>query len=465
MNIVVVVLFFFSFVAVVVMKQSIHDRISIGLQTFVLFLFLLPPFVFGGELEAKQEQSFYTVVTLQDDVESSERVAREFAEACQCELVHVYRHALKGFALNVPSEGLVSVMNDPRVKDIVMDRRMKPVGSSHSSFIREQSQTQGKELSEQKQPVGISRVEADEISSNQDHSDVRVAVIDSGIEKDHPDLQENLQGGKNFISDKSAKWTDEFGHGTHVAGTIAARDNGQGVVGVAPEAQLYAVRVLSKGSGGMKEIIAGIDWVAGDQSPEIDVANMSLGGPSTISDGAFHQAIQGAVEQGVTFTVAAGNSNNHAKNFVPAKFEEAITVSAIADTDGKPGGKGPSIEMPNSGTVKDDTFAPFSNYGTPVDVTAPGVKVLSTWVDGTYKKISGTSMAAPHVAGVVAHVIGQHEDLTPKEIEKRLVRAGMPAPGDGWKNDPDNDPEPLVDAEEASNAQLPLPMDHSITNP
>jgi subtilisin len=226
-------------------------------------------------------------------------------------------------------------------------------------------------------------------------------VIDTGIDWQHPDL--NVVGGINcasgnpFRASCSGNGDDDHYHGTHVAGTIGAIDNGIGVVGVAPGARLWAVKVLnSQGSGYTSWIIAGIDWVAARAST-IEVANMSLGGSGYSQ--AEYDAIQGAVNKGVAFAVAAGNSDADARNYSPAAFDNVLTVSALADFDGLPGGLG----SPTCRTDQDDTLADFSNWGPAVDIAAPGVCILSTYPleRGEYATISGTSMASPHAAGAL----------------------------------------------------------------
>jgi len=191
---------------------------------------------------------------------------------------------------------------------------------------------------------------------------------------------------------------DDHYHGTHVAGTIGAIDDGDGVVGVAPGARLWAVKVLNKnGSGWSSWIIAGIDWVAANAAT-IEVANMSLGGAGFSQ--AEYDAIQGAVNKGVAFAVAAGNEDDDANNYSPGGFDNVLSVSALADFNGLPGGGA----TPTCRTDVDDTLADFSNWGPEVDVAAPGVCILSTYPleKGEYGTISGTSMASPHAAGALA---------------------------------------------------------------
>ena len=227
--------------------------------------------------------------------------------------------------------------------------------------------------------------------------DVDVAVIDTGIDLDHPDL--NVVGGTNCVSFFSACGSggdDGNGHGTHVAGTIGALDNEIGVVGVAPGARLWAVRVLNNnGTGTTSQIIAGMDWVTARAST-IEVANMSIsGGGSTSLDSAANRM----ADAGVAVAVAAGNNDADASGYSPARATKVLTVSAIADYDGLPGGLG---QPPSNFCLdQDDTLADFSNWGSTIEIAAPGCRILSTYLSGGYAWINGTSMASPHVAGAL----------------------------------------------------------------
>src|SRR5207247_2377571 len=201
-------------------------------------------------------------------------------------------------------------------------------------------------------------------------SRVNVAVIDTGIDLNHPDL--NAVAGKDCTGNGTTN--DGNGHGTHVAGIIAARNNGSGAVGVAPGSKLWAVRVLgANGSGLTSQVICGIDWVTStrtdaDPSNNIAVANMSLGSSAPPNDNcgrsvgdAMHIAICNSVAAGVTYVVAAGNSGADEQNFSPASYPEVITVTAVGDSDGLPGGIGGPLSC--YGTA-DDTPASFSNFAT-----------------------------------------------------------------------------------------------------
>ncbi|MDQ3611143.1 MAG: S8 family peptidase, partial [Actinomycetota bacterium] len=271
----------------------------------------------------------------------------------------------------------------------------------------------------QQVPSGVQRIFADDnasldIDGSDDYRvDADVAVIDTGIDYDHPELDvrsgTNCTGGGPFKQSCSgtapADGDDDNGHGTHVAGSAAAIDNGAGVVGVAPGARLHAVKVLdSSGSGWTSWIIAGIDHVT-KNAATIEVANMSLGGSGT-DDGksctdttdAQKKAICSSVGAGVVYAVAAGNEDKDAAGSTPANHPDVITVSALADFDGQPG----ALAKPTCRTDQDDTLADFSNFGPKVEIAAPGVCILSTVPGGGYDTYSGTSMASPHVAGAAA---------------------------------------------------------------
>ena len=297
---------------------------------------------------------------------------------------------------------------------------------------------------EQKMPTGSNRIDGElsptaKIDGVDQRVNANVAVIDTGINRTHPDL--NVAGGRNFATffSPNDNYEDGNGHGTHVAGTIAALDNGNGAVGVAPGAKLYGVKVLSNnGTGYQSWIIKGIDWVTGrkaefndgsaDRDPGINfaVANMSLGGSGTdgsCTGNAYHRAICNSVAAGVTYTVAAGNSNANLQNFVPAAYNEVLTVTAASDSDGIPGalGAAPSCRTGE----KDDYAATFSNYVTLTSdqnhtIAAPGVCIYSTWKNGGYNTISGTSMASPHIAGAAALYKANHPTATPAEIMTEL---------------------------------------------
>ena len=262
---------------------------------------------------------------------------------------------------------------------------------------------------------------------------VRVAVVDTGIKLDHVDLAANIAPGlgTNCINPGQPA-NDDHGHGTHVAGTVAAAYNGQGVVGMATNAQLIPVKVLdSTGFGTDAQVICGLDYIAGlaQSQPGPYVVNMSLGDSNrpdetTCGSSALHQAVCTLTNEGVTVVAAAGNDGSDAAGFVPAAYDEAIAVSAFTDFDGQRSSAGCQSDFSDYGYQCDDTLADFSNYGSVVDVTAPGVHVLSDWIDGGLKTISGSSMAAPHVAGAAALVLGANPSLTPAQVRAVLQSTG-----------------------------------------
>lgn len=297
----------------------------------------------------------------------------------------------------------------------------------------------------QTNPTGIQRIGTlsntqANINGSEEAVNVDVAVIDTGIDLDHLDL--NVVANVNMLN-ASKSGDDDNGHGSHVAGTIGAKDNTIGAVGVAPGSRLWAVKVLdSKGTGSMSAIIAGIDYVTSHAS-DIEVANMSLG--CTCTSLALNQAIDRSVAAGVVYTVAAGNDAKDSKSFSPANHGSVITVSAIADFNGLVGGGAGSTCYNDV----DDTFANFSNYGAPVDIAAPGVCIYSTYKNGGYATISGTSMASPHVAGAAAlYLASRAKPVNASEVavvKTALINAGISqSAAGGFSGDPDSAKEPLL---------------------
>ncbi|MBI4201326.1 MAG: S8 family peptidase [Chloroflexi bacterium] len=295
-------------------------------------------------------------------------------------------------------------------------------------------------LSAQSLPTGINRIDADLSSTKAGDGSgsviVDIAIIDTGIQPDHPDLY--VVGGKNCSTGRS--WSDGHGHGTHVAGTTAALDNTIGVVGVAPGARLWAVRVLNNaGSGSIASVVCGIDWVTNNAST-IEVANMSLG--CECGSAALDTAISASVAAGVTYAVAAGNSAKDAATFQPANHPDVIAVSAIADFNGVGGGGAAATCR----TDVDDTFADFSNFGAVVDIAAPGVCILSTYKGSKYATMSGTSMASPHVTGAAGLYKANNPGASPADVKAALLLAGKAQTDTtyGFTGDPDAFAEPLV---------------------
>ncbi len=355
---------------------------------------------------------------------------------------------IEGAVVLLPIPAISALSGEPGVKLVEMDQRVsafsKPPWAGGPGNGEEQQPPQ--EI-----PTGINRIDAD-LNSNTG-AGVKVAVIDSGIDYSHPDLDANYKGGYDFVNNDNDP-IDDNGHGTHVAGIIAAEDNDIGVIGVAPEAYLYAVKVLDKkGNGWLSDVIAGIGWCTDpngdeDTSDRMDVANLSLGAKG--SSLALHEAVINATNIGVTLVVAAGNESNDADAYIPATYDEVITVSAIADFDGQFGGLANS-QVYGKGRFQtiqeDDAFAYFSNYGTDIDLAAPGVSIYSTYKGGGYETLSGTSMAAPHITGAAALYILTNPGSTPSQVLQGLKSAGWDSGNpEYFTNDPDNYEEPLLNA-------------------
>ena len=331
------------------------------------------------------------VVVLQDGADPVQ-AARDLG----VEPTYIYRHVFSGFAGKLPASAARAATETPLVEiispNIPLESTAQPIPTGVRRIVAKDAW-----------PRPLRRVKR-----------VGVAILDSGVQaRQAPPsrtsnvraLDLNMQGGETCIGDGNAL-TDSNGHGTHIAGTIGARNNSYGVVGVAPGAALYSVKVLDdQGFGTAASIICGLDWVA--QRPgRIDVINMSLAGrgrASTCASDALHRAVCRVVGRGISVVVSSGNNGQSASNFVPANFEEAITVSAFADTNGRPGGGGGACD----GQI-DDTYATFSNYGPVVDIAAPGVCIRSTRRRGGTVVYTGTSMAAPHVVGALALYYAAH---------------------------------------------------------
>ena len=261
-------------------------------------------------------------------------------------------------------------------------------------------------------PWGVLRVNAPAAWDYTEGAGVSVAVIDTGIDLSHPDLQGRVVGGYNAVTDsdgmdsEGASYQDDNGHGTHVAGVIAA--NGAKLVGVAPKARLYAVKVLSAdGGGNLSDIIKGVIWCANNS---IQVANMSLG--SRTPSESLHRAVMYAKSRGVVIVAAAGNSSEDGVTYPGAYKDEVITVSA-SDAANR--------------------IASFSSRGPEVKFIAPGVDIFSSMLGGDYASLSGTSMAAPHVAGLAALVVSlNYRGLSgPDGVLAQLRKLAKPLSGLG----------------------------------
>jgi hypothetical protein len=298
------------------------------------------------------------------------------------------------------SQGIVYTWNQTLTNDLM---RSMPVNGSISSQTNLTASD------------GVVPISADNLTSPQRQylpdTDIDIAILDTGISFDQPDL--NVYRNVTFANG-TLTGEDDQGHGSHVAGIAAAKDNEVGIVGIAPGARLWAIKVCEvDGKCPILNQIKGIEYAI-KHADEIDVINLSIENPNSPT---LNKIIDEAVKAGITVVASAGNYGKDASQTSPANNPNVITVSAIADTDGKCGGLGPDLPPDYEGNpIKDDTFAYFSNFGPVVKIAAPGVDILSTLNGTDYGLDSGTSMAAPHVTGAAALFKAEYPDATPQEI-------------------------------------------------
>jgi subtilisin family serine protease len=368
----------------------------------------------AGQPQSERIPGHYIVV-LKDSVAHPAAVAEAQTESHDGELGLLYRYAIKGYSAELSKSAVEALRQNPKVKSVSPDYHVETFSQTIPTGIQRSFDTENE----------VADIDGEDTRVNAD-----VAVIDTGIDPSQPDLNlykrvNCVPAGEDFETEYEVEecvegsGSDGAGHGTHVAGTIGALDNDKGVVGVAPGVRLWSVRVLNnEGGGSFAWIIAGVDWVTAHAS-EIEVANMSLG--CWCYSAPMEEAIEASIEAGVVYAVAAGNSGEEIATFTPARTPGAITVSALADSDGKPGGEGPEECFNDSWGgyqyLADDTLAKFSNYGEGVDIAAPGVCILSTLPGGEYGTESGTSMASPHVAGAAALLASKSNPNSRKDVE------------------------------------------------
>jgi aqualysin 1 len=321
------------------------------------------------------------ILGVEPDVSAVAQRADEVMRTVGAVPTHVYAHAIHGFAARMSEDEALTLSEDDRVRFVEEDSVVEAIATQSSP------------------PWGLDRIDESALPLSRTYSytttgaGVNAYIIDTGIRRTHTQFGGRALAGFDAIGD-GRNGNDCHGHGTHVAGTV-----GGSTYGVAKSVRLFTVRVLScSGSGSTSGVIAGVDWVTRNHAKPA-VANMSLGGGAST---AMDTAVRNSIAAGVTYSIAAGNSNQNAANFSPARVGEAITVGA---------------------TTSSDARSSFSNFGSGVDIFAPGSAILSAWrtSDTATATISGTSMAAPHVAGVAARFLQGSPGSSPASVRNAIV--------------------------------------------
>jgi aqualysin 1 len=365
----------------------------------------------AGELRAAEEPiaGSYIVVFKSDAVRGAAEArsqrplvadaARELARAHDGSVTFVYQHALEGFAVRLNADRAEALARNPRVAYVEPDQVVHAVATQSPATW------------------GIDRIDQRDLplnntyNYNQTGQGVHVYIIDTGVRGTHQEFTGRMGAGADFVGDGNGT-NDCNGHGTHVAGTT-----GGTTYGVAKQVTILPVRVLNcQGSGTTSGVIAGVDWVTANHGSPPDVANMSLGGGASTS---LDNAVSNSISSGVSYAIAAGNSNANACNYSPARVAAANTVGS---------------------TTSSDARSSFSNYGTCLDIFAPGSSITSAWhtSNTATNTISGTSMASPHVAGAIALYLQTNPTASTATVTQALVSNSTPNkvsnPGSGSPN-------------------------------
>jgi subtilisin len=422
--------------------------------------------VVPGAAQAAPGDTRYVVI-LEDTVTDAAGAAAEHARQYGSETQAVFG-SVNGYSALMTAAEAAAVGANPAVQYVAVDGVAARVGRNPDVVNCQEATT----LVPQCLPEDIDRIDG-EVSSTRSGNgggavDVNIAVLDTGVDRSHPEL--NVVGGVDCSSglpvDGPSAFNDVIGHGTFVAGVAAARDNGSGVVGVAPGAPIYSVKVFDDATGSATDaaVICAADWVTetrrdGDPGNDIAVANMSFGGEipgddqqcGRVNQDLFHTAICRSVRHGTLYVAAAGNESTDFANIAPATYDQVLTATAMGDFDGGPGGTAPAIcygvDLGSQFGDADDVAAPYSNFATRDSdrrhtVAAPGTCVTSTLPGNAYGFGDGTSFSAPLVSATAALCIsaGRCPAFEPRDAADR-IRADAAAdneddPGYGFVGDP-----------------------------
>jgi subtilisin family serine protease len=387
------------------------------------------------------------VVALEDTVTDPVGVAAEQARVYGAETRAVFA-SVNGYSALMTATEAAAVAADPAVQSVAVDGVAATVGRVPLPVNCQEATSLGPQCL----PEDIDRIDGELSSTHSGNGGgaghVTIAVIDTGVDNTHPEL--NVVGGVDCSSGQpvegASAFHDVIGHGTFVAGVAAARDNGDGVVGIAPGAPIYSVKVFDDVTGTASDaaVICAADWVTktlrdDDPGNDIAVANMSFGGTVPSDDGRcgrdngdlFHTAICRSVRHGTLYVAAAGNASTDFATIAPATYDEVLTATAMDDFDGAPGGSAPAIcygiDLGSQFGDQDDVAAPYSNFATLESdrqhtVAAPGTCVTSTLPGNGYGAADGTSFAAPLVSGTAALCIsdGRCPAFRPLQAARRI---------------------------------------------
>ncbi len=410
----------------------------VGTVLTALLAIILGPWPAGGVEPGTPAPAGPVIVILNQSVDAGQ-VSAEHAQASGIRPDIVYSSAFQGYSAVLSETQVRQLQADPRVSEILPDRTVAApqIGAVENAPQPAQLVSNGVKR------IGALESPTARIDGIDERVDADIAVLDTGLQSDHPDL--NVVGGADCAPGDG--YEDVVGHGTRVGGLAAALDNEIGRVGAAPGARLWAVRVADQqGIITDSSLLCGLDWVTANAAT-VDVANLSLGGPlrgydvdcAPPNDSLILEAVCSATDAGVTVVAAAGNEAREADFLEPAAYSSVITVSAMSDTDGEPGGLGPA-ETCIPGEI-DDSLASYSNFGPAVDLTAPGTCISSTYLGGQYAVSSGTSFSAPLAAGGAALYLANNPGASPEQVQSALVSSGEPGP---LLNDRDGFPEPIL---------------------